>query len=95
MWQPLPVQAHKATERDKYLRFLSTPMHRVYHSTSKYIWGKSLKSPFGQKKNSVHQVLVKCILNKPGFKEAWFMALFNLFREKFHIVMFVQERLDK
>lgn len=69
-------------------------MYRVYQSTSKYIWGKCLKSLFGQKKNAVYKVLVKSSLNKSGFKEARFIAFFKLLRGKVPVVKFVKEWLD-
>lgn len=69
-------------KRDKYPRYLSTPMKTAYQSTSKYIWGKCLKSLFGQQKNAVHQVLVKHGLKESGFKQARFIAFLKLLGEK-------------
>lgn len=69
-------------------------MHRVYQSTSKYIWGKCLKSLFGQKKNAVHRVLLKGSLNKSGLKEGRFIVFFKLLEGKVPVVKFVREWLD-
>lgn len=79
---------------DIYPGFLSTPMKRVHQSTSKYIWGKCLKSLFRQHKNAVHQVLVKKknSLLKPGFKQPRFIAFLKLLGGKAPVVNFPTSR---
>lgn len=84
------IASPRPIKRDKYPRSLSTCMKRVYLSTSKYIWGKCLKSLFRQQKNAVHQIFVKGSLKK----QARFIVFFKLLRGKVPVVKFLNECLD-
>lgn len=76
MWRPLPVPS--PWRKINIPCSLSSPMHRVYQSASKYIWGKCLKACLGRRRMQGIRSSVKGSLDKSGFKGDRFITVFKL-----------------